>query len=554
MGTNVLDAEKRLLRRNKWCYSLGGIGRDMVYQLIATFFITYIQYSGLGLSAVQFSVIGIMLVVGRIWDAVNDPFMGSIVENTHSRWGKFRPWILLGSLLSGIVIIFMFNFREPAQWLDGWGFVIFFLVVYLFWEAAFTLNDIPYWSLIPALSKSKKDRDSITTMVVAFAGLGAFAGNAIISLTTVGNMVRGYSIISYTFVVFFIACSCLTAFGVKEPDEVIVEGTPKVTLKKMFQVIKKNDQLLWSSLALMLYSIGSNLLVALGYNFFYLEIGYNGTLTMIFIVSFAVSNIAVQACYAALAKKLTRKQLMKYSFLFMTFGYAMMLALGWTSILPVNIVTACVFGLFVFGGQAIFYMVIIINMTNTIEYNEYNTGERNEAIVFSLRPFVAKFSSAVEGLIVTLVLVLSGVYGMSQNVSELENQMSKFNEMSEVQKATYIANVQNGVVALDDSDIEPDQITVIYAALQDPNNEVFTTVDGKLTMTINKAADAVFLHNGTLSMRIFLRLAITVVPVILIFFSMLILKKKFIIDEEYYEMITAETAKRKELAAKPVEA
>lgn len=545
METNVLLAEKKLLNRNKWAYSIGGIGRDMIYQLIATFFITYIQYSGLGLTAFQFSVIGVMLVVGRIWDAVNDPFMGSIVENTHSKWGKFRPWILIGALLSGIVIIFMFNFRPT-----GWGFVIFFFLIYLLWEAAFTLNDIPYWSLIPALSKNKKDRDTITTMVVTFAGIGAFAGNAIISLTTVGNMVRGYSMISYTFVLFFIACSCLTAFGVREPkEEESAVKAKKVGLKDMFRVIKNNDQLLWASLALMLYSIGSALLTALGYNWFYLEIGYNGTLTMIFIVSFAVSNIVVQSLYSTLAKKFTRKQLMKYAFICLAFGYIMLLLVGWTNILPINIYTACFFGLFVFGGQAIFYMVIIVDMTNTIEYNEYKTGDRNEAIVFSLRPFVAKLSSALEGLIVTLVLVASGVYVMSQNVAELENQLSIFNEMSDAERITYVANVQAGETILDDCDLKDDQIAIIYSALKNPENEVFKTVDGKITMSIDKAADQVFLKNGTISMRLMLRIAITIIPIVLILGSMLVLNKKFIINEDYYEKITAETKARIEQAA-----
>jgi len=550
METNVLSEERKVLNRNKWAYSIGGIGRDMIYQLIATFFITYIQYSGLGLTATQFSIIGIMLVVGRIWDAVNDPFMGSIVENTHTKWGKFRPWILIGALLSGIVIIFMFNFRPT-----GWGFVIFFFLIYLLWEAAFTLNDIPYWSLIPALSKNKKDRDTITTMVVVFAGIGAFAGNAIISLTTVGNMVRGYSMISYTFVLFFIACSCLTAFGVKEPkeDEVAVKAK-KVGLKDMFRVIKNNDQLLWSSFALMLYSIGSALLTALGYNWFYLEIGYNGTLTMIFIVSFAVSNIVIQSLYSTLAKRFTRKQLMKYAFICLAFGYAMLLLLGWTDVLPINIYTACLFGLFVFGGQAIFYMVIIVDMTNTIEYNEYKTGERNEAIVFSLRPFVAKLSSALEGLIVTMVLVISGIYIMSQNVAELENQLSIFNELSATEQATFVTNAQNGDVILDDCDLEADQIAIIYAALQNPDNEVFKTVDGKLVMTIDKAADEVFLENGTTTMRLMLRIAITIIPIVLILGSMLVLNKRFIIDEIYYEKITAETKAKIALSENKAEA
>lgn len=569
MKENVLDFERKLFNRNKWAYSVGGIGRDMVYQLVATFFITYVQFSGLGLSAVQFTVIGIMLVVGRIWDAVNDPVMGSIVENTHTKWGKFRPWILIGALLTAIVIIFMFNFRPT-----GWAFVVFFFVMYLFWEMFFTLNDIPYWSLIPALSKNKKDRDTVTTMVVVFAGVGAFAGNAIITLTTVGRMVRGYSIISFTFAIFFVACSLLTVFGVKEPKEVLPEKPVKISIKKMFKVIAKNDQLLWASLALMLYSIGSGLLTALGYNFFWLEIGYDGTLTMIFILSFAISNILIQSFYSALAKRFTRKQLMNFSFIALAFGYAMMLSIGWVDFLPVNIVTACAFGIFVFGGQAIFYMVVIVNMTNTIEYNEYKTGDRNEAIVFSLRPFVAKMSSAIQGLIVTLVLVASGVYVMSQNVSALEQEVSLFNEMTLTEKTNYVNSIQNGLSALsieeydalsltgkidyiyelkqnvstfENTTLGDSELVVLYEALQEPSNEVFTESDNATigwSMTINKAADSVFLENATISMRLFLRLSITVIPALLIFGALYILRKKYIIDEIYYEEITAITKSR----------
>ena len=182
MNGDVLTLEKKLLSRNKWTYSLGGIGRDMIYQLVATYFITYIQFSGLNLSAAQFSVIGILLVVGRVWDGINDPIMGGIVDNTRSKWGKFKPWILLGALLTGVAVILMFNYRP-----SGWNFVIFFGVIYFFWEIAFTLNDIPYWSLLPNLASNKKSRDQITMMVVVFAAVGAFIANADIGLVSLNK-------------------------------------------------------------------------------------------------------------------------------------------------------------------------------------------------------------------------------------------------------------------------------------------------------------------------------------------------------------------------------
>jgi len=545
MGSDVLMMEKKLLSKNKWCYSLGGIGRDMIYQLVATFLMTYIQFSGLGLTKEQFGAIGIMLVIGRVWDAVNDPFMGSIVENTHTKWGKFRPWILIGAVLTSIVILIMFNARP-----SGWGFVIFFAVIYLLWEAAFTLNDIPYWSLIPALSKSKKERDTITTMVVVFAGVGAFIANAIVSFTTVGNAVAGYRNVSILFVVVFLACTFLTVFGVKEPVEAEESANAeKIGLRKMFDIIFHNDQLLWASLALVLYTVGSNLLVALGYNFFYLEIGYNGSLTMAFIVTFAVSTFAIQGFYAKLAKRFTRTKLMTYSVITLVFGYAMLLALGWFDFLPINVYLVCAFGAFVFSGQAIFYMVLIVNMTNTIEYNQFKTGKRNEAIIFALRPFVAKFGSAIEQGVFAAVLIASGVYAMSQKVSSLENLKSTFDNLAIEERYEFIEDANANRTIMDEFDILNSEKYTIFAALQDPENEVFAIDDGDtpldtsddvLTMSINKAADSVFhdLASANTRARLVLRLAITILPSLLIGASFFVLKKKFIIDENYYEEIT----------------
>ncbi|MFA5006102.1 MAG: glycoside-pentoside-hexuronide (GPH):cation symporter [Candidatus Izemoplasmatales bacterium] len=542
MGSDVLTVEKKLLRRNKWNYSLGGIGRDMIYQLVATFLMTYIQFSGLGLTKEQFSVIGVMLVIGRIWDAVNDPFMGSIVENTHTRWGKFRPWILIGGVLTSIVILVMFNFRP-----SGWGFVVFFAIIYLLWEAAFTLNDIPYWSLIPALSRNKKDRDVITTMVVVFAGVGAFIANAFVAFTTVGNAVAGYRTASILFVVIFLACTCLTVFGVKEPREAEADvQAEKVGLKQMFSIIFKNDQLLWASLALVLYTVGSNLLVTLGYNFFYLEIRYDGSLTMAFIVTFAVSTFSIQGFYAALARRFSRRRLLTYSLIATVFGYGMLLLLGWTDILPINVWLVCAFGAFVFAGQAIFYMVLIVNMTNTIEYNQHKTGKRNEAVIFALRPFVAKFGSAIEQVVFVVILLASGVYVMSQNVSALENLKNTFDNLTAVERVAFIDNANDGVAILDNIDIEDAEKAAIYAAIADPTNEVFT-YDAEAaiwTMSINAAADSVFhdLASANLRARLVLRLAITILPAALIGGSYVVLRKKYIIDEKYYEEITAKNA------------
>lgn len=530
---NEIDRfEERIYRRNKWTYSVSGIGRDMMYTLVATFLMTYIQFSGLGLTQGQFFTIGIILVFGRIWDGINDPIMGSIVENTKSRFGKFKPWILIGAVLTSIAVLLMFNLRPT-----GATFVVFFAIIYFVWEIAWTLNDIPYWSLLPNLSRTKEKRDQIASMVVVFAAVGAFLANAVVSLFTVGNAVQGYRIISITFVLFFLICTALTLFGVKEPKETAPEEEEKITLKQMFLSIKNNDQLLWVTLALLLYTIGSGILVSLGYNFFYIELGYSGTLVLIFIATFGVVTILVQSFYAVLAKKFTRAQLMLFSVVIIILGYILFLLMGYLSFIPINILTVCIFGALCFGGQAILYMTIIINMTNTIEYNEYKTGKRNEAILFSLRPFVVKLASAIQQGIMTLVLIIFGIYMLSQNVSQLEAQKNYFDMMSISEQVNYKNNITLRAVILDELIMSDEQKEAIYDALErvefrDDNN------DGKEEMYINSAADFAFKDQANSTMKLGLRVSITILPVILIGLAYLIFVKKFIIDEVYYDMIT----------------
>lgn len=541
MDTSIQSIQRKILNRNKWTYSLGGIGRDMIYQLIATFFFTYVQYSGLDINAQQFSVIGILLVIGRVWDAVNDPIMGSIVENTRSRWGKFKPWILLGAVLTAIVVLFMFNFRPT-----GWGFVVFFGVIYLLWEMAFTLNDIPYWSLLPALARTKKDRDQMATLVVVFAAVGAILANIVVSLTTVGNMVRGYAMISVTFVIFFLACTFLTVFGVKEEAEDPQEKPENVSIKQMFKVIANNDQLLWAALALMLYSVGSGLLTALGYNYFYMNLGYDGNMITMFLLVYFVGSIVVQSFYAKLAKKWSRRQLSTLSLGVLAAGYLIILLFGYVPFLPATLATAMVFGFLVSSGQSIFYLVIIISITNTIEYNEYKTGNRNEAIVFSLRPFVAKFSSALQQGVVTLVLVATGVFALSQNVSELEKQKNVFDNLTAAEQISYRANILARQNVLDDVELSEDAIDLLYDVMADPTLVTYEDPDGDgvFAMVINAAADRVFQDEVTLPMQLGMRFGIAILPLLLIGGAYLVMKKKYIIDEKYYEEIT-ELAKAK---------
>ena len=236
-------------RRNKWSLSIGCIGRDLCYTLVSLFLLTYLQYTGL-FNATQFLVISLIIIVCRVWDAINDPIMGTIITNTKTRFGKYRPWVLIGAILNSVFLVLMFTIRFE----DGWTNVIFIGLVYLFWGMTYTMNDIAYWDLLPALASEKKQRDNLTTMVAVCASIGAFISGGLIPMLTPGKMVSVYKIISIIWAVVFLICQLLVFFGVhdnkydkfiepKEEQEVKMKEE-KVSLKMMIKILFSNKQLL----------------------------------------------------------------------------------------------------------------------------------------------------------------------------------------------------------------------------------------------------------------------------------------------------------------------
>ena len=583
VSAKQLFAEDRVFNRNKWLFSVSGIGRDMSYQLIGSFLLTYIQF-GVSMTAVQFFTISMLIgVIGRIWDAVNDPLMGAIIEGTHMKMGKFRPWILIGALCTGACILLMFNL---PQTLTGWAFVAVMGVLYLLWESSFTMNDIGYWSMLASLSSKKEQRNSATMLTVVFAGIGAFVAQGLVILLTTGDVRNGYSLVSIIIVAVFVIMQVGMSLLIRERPRNEMEVNEKISVKRMWQTIKSNDQVLWMTLSMLFYSVGSSLLVALAYNLYYLEIGYNSD-SFLFIVVFGVVNVGVQVFYPWLAKRLGRRKLQKWATIAACAGYLGIALLGWWSFLPFNLITLSVCGVFVFAGQALFYMASIINMTNCVEYNEYKNGERNEAVVSTLRPFMAKMADALKMAFTTIVLIISGIYMLSQNISAIEVQKKFFDSASAENKVRYVAALQevyadyiaqiDGKTEAEITDINKHfdklleqgeladyQLTAAYLkgvaslrvdidgdgtaeqyTLADVDSTALTAATKVLIYDSNvNVADRQFRDNRTLGMRLWLRAAVSVVPAGLMVVALLIQNKKFVIDETYYDMMLAEIDKR----------
>ncbi|MBR6780133.1 MAG: MFS transporter [Clostridia bacterium] len=164
----------KVFDRNKWTYSLGGIGRDLAYSLYTYFLLTFILYTK-QITDAQFAAIGVIIVICRIWDGINDPIMGGIIENTRTKIGKFKPWILIGCITNSIVLVLIYSLP-----LDGTPFVVAFTFLYLIWDLTYTMNDIGYWSMLPSLTSDPEKRDILTSSANLWAGLGTILANGLI--------------------------------------------------------------------------------------------------------------------------------------------------------------------------------------------------------------------------------------------------------------------------------------------------------------------------------------------------------------------------------------
>lgn len=436
--------DQKTLKRNLWFFPLGTVGRDMMYNLVTNFLLTYILFTK-GLNAAQLAAITAIMVAARVFDAANDPIMGNIIENTHTKWGKFKPWMVSGIIFSCIVVVMVFSTS-----LKGWKFVVLFGVFYFCYSIAYTMHDISYWGIVPALSSDAGARDAFTSRATLFAGVGGTLASIVIPMFTTGataiggNASTAYAVVSVIICILAPAFFLFTILGVKEHRE--TEKPKKVeggVFKKMIDAVKYNDQLRWITVIFLIQQIGNGFVLGgIGSTYIYLQYGYEGGLYSLFSTVGVAATAFLMIFYPAISRKINRKPLMNIMIVISTVGYALMILS--------RIIPSVGFALLTIGymisnfGLYSYYLIMMISIINTVEYNEYKTGDRNEAIIASVRPLITKMSSALIVVMTTATYMIFGVTNYTNQISDLESA-SAAGAITDTEKLTAIADVIKGV-------------------------------------------------------------------------------------------------------------
>jgi melibiose permease/lactose/raffinose/galactose permease len=390
------------MRRNKICFGLGTVGRDALYSLVSMYLLVHLT-DVVGFSDGGLAVIGIMLTLFGIFDAVIDPFVGAIVDSTKTKWGKFKPWILVGMIGTGILSVLMFhNFRmgETAH-------IILLGVTYLLFSIFFSLNDIAYWSLIPAISKEQQVREGVGAFARICANVGMFSMVLIYlnvpSMFSFLNMSDRdvYFVFAIITALIMWAFQSITLFGVKE-DRSKLEKEERTTLKDLWRALIGNDQLMVTAVSMALFMIGYCTTTAFGTYYFKYAVGDEG-LYMVFAAVLAVAQLTALSVFPLFRKKFSRKQLYTGSMIAVTVSYILFfLSFEW---LPLIVIA----GLGLFFAQAFIQLLMLLFLADAVEYGEWKLGKRNEAASFAVQPFINQFGGAASKGVVSFTLIISGI-------------------------------------------------------------------------------------------------------------------------------------------------
>ena len=403
--------DKKRINLNKICFGLGTVGRDALYSLVSMYLLVHltdvVTFSDEGLAAV-----GVLLTCFGVFDAIIDPFVGAIVDNTKTRWGKFKPWIFVGMIGTAVLTVLMFHNFEMSET----AHIILLAVTYLLFSIFFSLNDIAYWSLMPAISKDQTVREGVGAFARICANVGMFAMvliylNVPSMFSFLGDNDRdiyfGFAII---VALIMIAFQSITLVGVKE-DRSQLERAEHTSIKDLWRALVGNDQLMVTAVSMVLFMIGY--CTTTGFGTYYFKYAYKDEgMYMVFAAVLAVAQLTALSVFPLFRKKFTRKQLYTGSMIAVAISYVIFFLSF--ELIPLIVIA----GLGLFFAQAFIQLLMLLFLADAVEYGEWKLGKRNEAASFAVQPFINQFGGAVSKGIVSFTLIISGINAIANAIQE----------------------------------------------------------------------------------------------------------------------------------------
>ncbi len=416
--------------KEKVSYGLGAVGKDLVYMLSASYVLYYFQ-DVLGVKAIA---MGIILLVARVFDAFNDPIMGIVVAKTKTRWGKFRPWLMIGTLTNSAILFLMF--ACPPSLSPG-GLVAYAAITYILWGVTYTMMDIPYWSMIPAFTKSGREREGLTTLARSCAGVGS----ALITIFTViivkklGTLIAGskatskeveiagFKWFAFIIAVIFVVFITITCVNIKEKATVDMQSP---SVKQMFKALISNDQAMTIVLTIVLINMAiyttSNLVIYF-FKYDFGGTGWQGSYTLFNTFGGGIQILAMMVMYPILRKFQSNIRIFYICLVSAVAGYVILF--GLTFLNMSNVMVLFVPAFFIFSANGVLNVLTTVFLANTVDYGDLKNNRRDESVIFSMQTFVVKLGSGISALIASIALSITNLKEAAGETANQEFDFSK---------------------------------------------------------------------------------------------------------------------------------
>jgi glucuronide carrier protein len=377
-------------------YAAGDAGCNLAFSMFGMFLLLY--YTDVaGISA---AAAGTMFLAVRAWDAFADVFAGRMVDMTSTRWGKFRPFLLFGSL--PLLLLSMATFSVPGWLSDGWRLVYAF-ATYALVGLAYSLVNIPYGSMAPALTQVPEER----ARLAAFRSMGSAATVLMLAWVVapqikryVGNPAGFQQSLTYTTGIFVIAGFLLFLFTFLTCKEQVQRDVATVSLKQSMETFKTNVPLMMLCVTALMAITGLTAFQTVG-AYYARDVLLNANL----FIWITLVNTGVIFLVAPLMPTVVRTIGKRNGYLIGgTLGIIGGLSIAFAPALVIALIGAAIMGV----GVAMLNTLMWALEADTVEYGEWKTGVRTEGTTYALFSFTRKMGQALGGAAAAFTIGLGG--------------------------------------------------------------------------------------------------------------------------------------------------
>ena len=399
-------------------YGVGAVGLDLSYGMFYSYLSIYLT-DALGISPL---FLLILTPLARIWDGVNDPMMGMIVDKTKTKMGKYRPWILIGTLLNAVVLCLLFNAPDLPS--NSAKLLVYAGILYVFWGMTNTLADIPFWSMVPSFATEEKDRNLVSTIARAFSGIGqgiisiftpiavayfgGVAGSKLDAMTPAA-LRTGFGKWSTVTAVGLLFFALVCVASTKEKN--VAASKEKFSFKAALSVIRQNDQLLIFMLFAMISNAGFYMTSGISGYYFKSVLG-DITLQSKFNLMGTIGSVLAILVVPVCSRFMNNRSIYKLSLSMAAVGYVGMAFMGYC--FEGNVTALGLFYILTSLGTGSMFVNQTVMLADVVDYGEYKLGQRNQALTFSMKGFLQKMAYTMQAIIMYATFSVTGYDGLAE--------------------------------------------------------------------------------------------------------------------------------------------